>query len=711
MASLREVEELFGKLLALEPGEREAALREWTAGREELRQELGELLGSHEEAGSFLEAGRGVTMEGRQLGPWKLGKLVGMGGMGDVYRAERADGQFEMSVAVKVLGAGVMTVEGRKRFLAERQILARLDHAGIARLLDGGITEEGEPYLVMEYVAGRGLGEALQGMGRRARLDLFLGIARAVEYAHQQLVVHADLKPSNVLVRADGTPKLLDFGIAWVDREDFVGGAMGWTPSYASPEQRRGERPTVASDVYGLGLLLREIAGPYADEADLAAVIGCATAEEAGRRYASVERLTGEIENVLARRPVVVRSGSIGYVVGRFAQRHWFALGCGLAILGFAGYAVEQRRVAEEHFLELRRAARIMVFDVYEGIQYLNPPPDVMERIVESSSEVLAALGKAKQGEPGLLFDIASAEERLAELLIVSGGDGARADALLRSSLETVEGLLERDEAKGSYHRLAASALQYVAQRQGEAGRKQEALAALERMERHVKRAIALPEAKSRDWMYLSVIDLRRGELEGEQGLRAAIERIEKRGKEGPFRDARHAQLGLEARLKLAGKKTADWREVLAGYEREAGMLRSAGRMAAMVEMKHGLELARLDTEKRGEKLGKALEAARLIEATQGASPAYHVLRGDLEAAVGDVAAARRSYERALGVNQWHVEALSRVFAMRREGFGNLAKEKQCKEYRELEGMARRLGREKELPAGVDGKTCATEKD
>lgn len=701
MASLQEVEELFGSLLEVEAGAREAALREWTAGREELQRELRELLESHGEAGNFLETGRGVTMKGRQLGPWKLGELVGMGGMGDVYRAERADGQFEMSVAVKVLGAGVITEEGRRRFLAERQILARLDHAGIARLLDGGITEEGEPYLVMEYVAGRGLEEALEGMGRRGRLELLLGIARAVEYAHQQLVVHADLKPSNVLVRGDGTPKLLDFGIAWVDREDFVGGAMGWTPSYASPEQRRGERPTVASDVYGLGLLLREIAGPYAKEADLAAVVGCATEEEAGRRYASVERMAGEIENVLARRPVVARSGSIGYVVGRFVQRHWFALGCGLAIVCFAGCAVEQRRVAEEHFLELRRAARMMVFDVYEGIQYLNPPPDVMERIVESSSQVLEALEQAKQGEPGLKFDIASAEERLAELLIVSGGDGQRADGLLRHSFETVQGLLRLEEGKSSYHRLAASALQYVAQRHAEAGRSEEALEALERMGRHVKRALALPEPKSRDWMYLSLIDLRRGEIEREAGLRRAIERIERRDKESPFRDVRHLYLALEERLKLAGRRPRDLAAVLADYEREAGLLRSAGRMGAMMEMKHGLELARIDGSRREAARGRAIEAARLIETTQGASPAYHVLRGDLEAAAGDRGAARRSYERALGVNQSHSEALGKVFAIRLAGFGQLTGEKRCGEYRELETMARRLGREKELP-GVE---------
>lgn len=694
MAKLAELAEWFERLLALPEGERASAVRDWTAGREDLRQQLEELLASHAQSASFLEPGPGHSLAGQRLGAWKLGELVGLGGMGDVYRAERADGQFEMSAAVKVLGAGVMTEQARERFLAERQILARLNHPHIARLLDGGITSEGQPYLVMEYVTGRPLGEAIAGLGRRARLELFLALAGAVEYAHQQLVVHADLKPSNVLVQADGSPKLLDFGIAWADREDFRG-SLGMTPSYASPEQRRGERPTVASDVYGLGMLLREIAGRHAQEADLAAVIACARAAEPGQRYASVERMSAEIGRILARRPVVVRSGSWFYVARRFAQRHWFALGCGLAILLFAGYAVEQRRVAEEHFVELRRAARMMVFDVYEGIQYLNPPPDVMERIVESSSVVLDALGRARQGEPGLQFDLASAQERLAELLIVSGGDGARADQLLRESLSTVRGLLAQDNQQGSYHRLAASALQYVAQRHAEAGRTAEALAALDAMEGHVKRALALPEPKSRDWMYLSTIDLRRGEIGGEAALRAAIGSIEERARTAPFRDARHAQLALEARLKLALQQPPDLAAVLANYEREAGLLRSAGRMAAMVEMRHGLALAQLPGKARPAALARALEAARLIESTQAASPAYHVLRGDIEAAAGDPSAARRSYERALGVNQWHAEALGRVFAMRRREY----RTPDCAEYGELAAMARRLGREGELPA------------
>jgi hypothetical protein len=666
-----------------------------------LRRELRGLLESYEAAGNFLEGGKAPTLEGRQLGPWKLGALLGMGGMGDVYRAERADGQFEMSVAVKVMGAGLMTEEGRKRFLVERQILARLDHAGIARLVDGGITEEGDPYLVMEYVAGRPFGGSDCGDGEESEAGTVSGDCAGCGVCASATGGACGSEAVECAGEGGWNAEAVGFGIAWADREEFWAGGGGLTPSYASPEQRRGERPTVASDVYGLGLLLREIAGAYATEPDLAAVIECATAEEAQRRYASVERLVGEVENILARRPVSVRSGSAWYVLGRYAQRHWFALSCALAIVFVAAYAVEKGRVAEQNFVELRRAARIMVFDVYEGIQYLNPPPDVMERIVESSSQVLEALEQAKQGEPGLKFDIASAEERLAELLIVSGGDGQRADGLLRHSFETVQGLLRLEEGKSSYHRLAASALQYVAQRHAEAGRSEEALEALERMGRHVKRALALPEPKSRDWMYLSLIDLRRGEIEREAGLRRAIERIERRDKESPFRDVRHLYLALEERLKLAGRRPRDLAAVLADYEREAGLLRSAGRMGAMMEMKHGLELARIDGSRREAARGRAIEAARLIETTQGASPAYHVLRGDLEAAAGDRGAARRSYERALGVNQSHSEALGKVFAIRLAGFGQLTGEKRCGEYRELETMARRLGREKELP-GVE---------
>ena len=210
---------------------------------------------------------------GRRLGPWRLLRPLGKGGMGTVYLAERADGAFDLTVAVKLLKIGLDTEELISRFEAERHILARLIHPNIARLLDGGTGEDGRPYLVMEHVEGEPIDEYCdrQRLPTRGRLELFRSVCSAVQLAHQNLVVHRDLKPANILVTADGTVKLLDFGIAKLlppPQEDsrahpdptlaYLGGAP-LTPRYASPEQVRGEPITTASDVYSLGVVLYEL--------------------------------------------------------------------------------------------------------------------------------------------------------------------------------------------------------------------------------------------------------------------------------------------------------------------------------------------------------------------------------------------------------------------------------------------------------------------
>ncbi len=210
---------------------------------------------------------------GRRLGPWRLLRPLGSGGMGTVYLAERDDGAFGLTVAVKVLTAGLHTEELISRFEAERHILARLIHPNIARLLDGGTSEDGRPFLVMEYVEGEPIDAHCdrRRLSTRARLELFRAVCSAVQLAHQNLVVHRDLKPANILVAADGTVKLLDFGIAklLVPQADTApihtdptlarfGGAP-LTPRYASPEQIRGEPITTASDVYSLGVVLYEL--------------------------------------------------------------------------------------------------------------------------------------------------------------------------------------------------------------------------------------------------------------------------------------------------------------------------------------------------------------------------------------------------------------------------------------------------------------------
>ncbi|MEO1088234.1 MAG: serine/threonine-protein kinase, partial [Acidobacteriota bacterium] len=196
---------------------------------------------------------------GGRVGPWRLTGCLGRGGMGIVFSASRDDGHFEQEAALKLLSDAKVSAENLARFHAERQILAGLEHPGIARLVDGGTTDEGLPYLVMERVIGQSIDEAIQGLARRERLELFLAICEAVEVAHQNLIVHRDLKPSNILVTAVGQPKLLDFGIAkWLRDEGELTqpGAGPMTPKWASPEQLQGGRITTATDVYALGLLL-----------------------------------------------------------------------------------------------------------------------------------------------------------------------------------------------------------------------------------------------------------------------------------------------------------------------------------------------------------------------------------------------------------------------------------------------------------------------
>ncbi len=257
-----EVEALFGNALEKDPSERETFVRS-AARIPEIATEVLALLEAHERKSPFDGLDRPT-----RLGPWEIQSEIGRGGMGTVYRVRRADGQFEQEAAVKILSAHIRDRGGEARFLAERQLLAGLQHPCIARLLDGGLSEEGLPYFVMEYVPGLPIHEYCRKarLGVDEILDLFVQVCGAVQYAHQNLIVHRDLKPSNILVTAAGEPKLLDFGIAKL-LDDAAGadadltrfGARPLTPGYAAPEQLGGAPVTTSTDVYQLGVLLHEI--------------------------------------------------------------------------------------------------------------------------------------------------------------------------------------------------------------------------------------------------------------------------------------------------------------------------------------------------------------------------------------------------------------------------------------------------------------------
>jgi serine/threonine protein kinase len=207
------------------------------------------------------------SLEDVRIGPYQVVREIGRGGMGAVYLARRVDGEYDKQVALKLLKRGTDTDEVLRRFRAERQILARLEHPNIARLLDGGTTSDGLPYLVMEYVQGARITDfcSAQKLDISQRIELFLKVCSAVQFAHQNLVIHRDLKPSNILITPEGEPKLLDFGIAKLvaPEAEFaqmtIAEQQRFTPAYASPEQVRGEPVTTVSDVYALGALLYEL--------------------------------------------------------------------------------------------------------------------------------------------------------------------------------------------------------------------------------------------------------------------------------------------------------------------------------------------------------------------------------------------------------------------------------------------------------------------
>jgi len=334
-------------------------------------------------------------MEGDRIGPYRVLRTLGVGGMGEVYLAERADAEFDQKVAIKVVFGGSLTRGVHSRIKIERQILAQLDHPNIAHLMDGGSLPDGTAYIVMEYVDGIPIDVYCDSnrLDIEARLKLFQTVCAAVHYAHQNLIVHSDLKPSNILVTAAGVPKLLDFGIAKLLDERQAGqhtlavtqaDLRLMTPDHASPEQVRGQAITTSSDVYVLGVLLYKLltgTGPFvipsmrltdieraicekdpplpshavstdvSAEArgivdargvsanrlmrilrgDLDNIVIMAMRKEPERRYSSAQQLASDIQRYLDGKPIIARRDTISYRTAKFVRRHWLPVAAGMS--------------------------------------------------------------------------------------------------------------------------------------------------------------------------------------------------------------------------------------------------------------------------------------------------------------------------------------------------------------------------------------------
>ena len=309
----------------------EALLSVECADDPDLRRELQRMLAADKRAGAFLEIPLPEVLAQDlpcTLARWKLLERVGEGGLGVVYRAECFEDGVKLEAAVKILWPGFDTGKFRQKFMQERQILAGLDHPGIVRLMDCGADAGGRSFLVMEFVRGEPLNAYLERTNPAVppRLELFESVCEAVSYLHSRLVVHGDIKPANVLVTAAGHPKLLDFGAAalLVDNNVVRGEVtrLMLTPQYASPEQKRGEGPSVPGDIYSLGRLLEDMLPPAAGRSDARYILERAMAERPGDRYLSVSDLLEDLRRLREGLPLRARPATPAYVACRFLRRN-----------------------------------------------------------------------------------------------------------------------------------------------------------------------------------------------------------------------------------------------------------------------------------------------------------------------------------------------------------------------------------------------------
>lgn len=479
----KQVDRLFNDALEQPEDARDAWLDQACADAPELRAEVRGLLEAHARAGAFLDepATLPVQPPPSHLGAWRVVRELGRGGMGTVYLAERDDGAFTMQAAVKLLRRGLDTDDVLARFRDERQILASLQHPNIARLLDGGATDDGRPWLAMEYIDGVTLLDFARdrGLDTAAKLALFRRLAEAVAYAHRNLVVHRDLKPANVLVTPDGEPRLLDFGIAKVLTADGEArthtGAQLLTPAWASPEQLRGERVTTAADVWALGVILYELLtgrrpfeGSGQTQAaaitsgelppprlgpELDAILHTALRKEPQLRYPSVEAFADDVSRLGEGLPLRARPPTAGYRLGKFIRRNRLAVGAA-ALLGLSlGAGVIATTLQAREARAARARAEAAQTRAEELVDFMLG--DLREKLAPTNSlEVLDDVVAAAEAYFAALPSGESSPERRARLLTqlatvrLAQSKTDEAEALATGAREALRGAPTTPEAR-----------------------------------------------------------------------------------------------------------------------------------------------------------------------------------------------------------------------------------------------------------------------
>jgi eukaryotic-like serine/threonine-protein kinase len=560
------IEAIFNEALDAPSEVRPALIAERCDGDEVLMAEVKSLLRAsdaeeHLTASRRREPGVGIDngidaeipLEQRRIGPYQLDRLLGRGGMGAVYLAHRVDGQFEQQVAVKLIDLPLATDFFRERFRMERQILAGLQHPFIARLLDGGVSADGDLYLAMEYVDGVPIHRYCEttGLTIAERLELFLSVCEAVQFAHQNLVVHRDLKPDNILVAVDGTPRLLDFGTAKLvspSREKEEGdltrqGFQSFTPQYASPEQVLGQPITTATDTYSLGVLLyllltgslpyelkelttgemlrviceepprKPVSGVGSKnrlDADLEAILEKALRKEPQQRYRTAEQLASDVRDFLDGRPVAARRGTFRYLAAKFIRRNrvgiaaaaLLALTLAAGIVGVvwqARLANVQRRRAEARAADLRQLSNSLLSELDEAIKQIPGSTGAQKLLVTRVLEHLDRMTKDAEGDRQSELDLVDAYTRLGN---VQGnvydqnlGDPAGALASLGKAIAIAEPLTRSDANDREALQSLATAQEDRGEVLGGLGRVVESVAMLKASVATYDKLLALPGA------------------------------------------------------------------------------------------------------------------------------------------------------------------------------------------------------------------------
>ena len=511
-----------------------------------------------------------VTRIGSRIGAYKIVREIGHGGMGTVYLGERDDKQYRQQVAIKLINPGLGGETIRRRFRNEMQILADLNHPNIARLFDGGQTADGVPYLVMEYVEGSPINHYCndRNLSTEQRLKLFCTVCDAVQYAHQHLVIHRDIKPGNILVTSEGLPKLVDFGIAkLLDNGKSIPDATAtvmpfMTPQYASPEQVYGLSATTATDIYSLGVVLYELLtgrSPYRLKSrvphelaqaildqepqrqrlkgDLDNIVLMAMRKEPQRRYASAQQFAEDIHRHLDGLPVRARQDTFSYRAGKFIRRRKLAVAAAALILltllvGIittawqARVARAERARAERRFNEVRQLANSIVFEVHDAIVNLPGSTQARALIVERGLNYLDSLAQDAAGDRGLQRELAAAYEKLGAVQYTPSvahlGDLEGALQSHRKAAALREALVAADPNNRDYRRELLDSYWFIATLLGKQGDSQRELQML-RQQLPARQELAAAEKTdfvdrynlAGTYAYIGSLSMKMGDVQG----------------------------------------------------------------------------------------------------------------------------------------------------------------------------------------------------